>query len=116
MKTEPANTFRERQHALLQAVKARVSGSVSDCSKTKYLCVAIDLVMEDLPRHDYATCDAGRELKNLIHERLGGVPTLEAWLEKNHRISIGYAYRNEFRDKFQTTRHAWIDDLIKEFS
>ena len=53
----------------------------------------------------------------LIQERLGGISTLEEWLQYHHGI-CRYKYKNydEYSDRMQATRHAWIDSLIREFA
>ena len=53
----------------------------------------------------------------LIQERLGGISTLEEWLQYHHGI-CRYQYKNydEYSDRMQATRHAWIDSLIREFA
>jgi hypothetical protein len=45
-----------------------------------------------------------------IKDRLGSAKFLSGWLLKMHGID---AFSD--KDKYQETRHAWLDSLIKEF-
>ena len=66
------------------------------------------------------------EIKGVIKFRMSYELTLEDWLEKYHGINqISYSFPwvtdiqkklEDYDDKVQATRHAWIDSLIVEFS
>ena len=58
--------------------------------------------------------DKARAIK-IIEERLMGYHTLSQWLfayYPNHRVGLT---DGACMDKLQTTRHAWLTDLIREF-
>jgi hypothetical protein len=62
-----------------------------------------------------AITSARVELVRLLMERLGPNSTLEGWLVCGGWLGFRVPDDSE-RIKVQTTRHAWIDSLIKEFS
>ena len=82
-------------------------------TKHQYICHAIDDVSQT-----YMCWAKARAITMEIQRRLEGYYSLENWLRSVHNIhSSDYDrhFPDEFGDKVQTTRHAWIDSMIAEF-
>ena len=105
---------RKQRHDLLVRAKTLLARNASEAGPlglARFVCTAV---------RDASDCDdadgSRYDLRVLIRERMGGISTLEEWLEYHHGI-LGYPFSNhdEYLDKMQATRHAWIDSLIEEF-
>lgn len=89
----------------LKAAKPHLwCGTRHQSRKTEYICLALERVSRQHPTGvAYA--------KSLIAERLGRSNTLWGWLR-----SQGISQKQLTDDRVQQHRHAWVDQLIAEFS
>jgi hypothetical protein len=69
--------------------------------KTRYVCIAISLARQDTGEY---------MLRQLISQRINQYATVFGWLEKEY----GIVAKNQ--KERQAYRHAWVDNMIKEFS
>lgn len=97
---------------LLKATKQRlqVNCLFAPSGTSEFLCNAITLAAKKRRQ-----TMIGAKLRRLIAKRLGNHTTLDTWLFNEHGITFQQMYADDNR-KLQATRHAWLDDLIKEFS
>ena len=105
---------RKQRHDLLVRAKTLLARNASEAGPlglARFVCTAV---------RDASDCDdadgSRYDLRVLIRERMGGISTLEEWLEYHHCIFAYHHSYTEYANKMQVTRHAWIDSLIKEFS
>lgn len=94
---------------VLKAARKHLAVDSDDQSRHEFLCAAIEAAC----LRDDSRSEAGEMLRCLIMLRLQGYRTLDMWLRSEH--GIRGLYNNKSR-KLQATRHAWLDDLIREFS
>lgn len=89
--------------------------------KERYICCAL----EQVGLLNRALYGATVALRELVMHRLGDEPdgsmSLYLWLHDEHRVAtsvVGLTYEVsvERDDYVQACRHAWLDDLISEFS
>lgn len=85
---------------------------VARLSKHRYICHAILQALR--ASRDDLRLLTGSALRRLIVARMGGLSTLEYWLQEHHGVTLEQCGR-QFT-KLQRTRRAWIDSLIEEFS
>lgn len=90
--------------ALTSAKRHLWRGSRSREGKTEYICIALECFAH---RHPIGALHA----KSMISERLGADVTFRSWLEQQ-----GIAKRSLTYARVQQHRHAWVDQLIAEFS
>ena len=81
--------------------------------KMRYICHSI-IRAEELSGVPVADAD---RVRAIIHERLHPSHTLERWLNTNHDVCYlpDLPAQQEYVNKLQFTRHAWIDSMIAEF-
>lgn len=95
---------------VLKGAKALLWDGASECDTQvhthEYICSAIQsYCMKHYPTDSIV-------LKKLIHSRLGGYATFRNWLQFQCDIPA-----HELTNKaVQAHRHAWLDELIAEFS
>ena len=80
--------------------------------KQRYICLSVD---DTSNRWRYLTSKEDREIiaiKKMIAERITPHHTVYLWL---HRVA-GIPIEQLTADNMQTYRHAWLQELIKEFS
>jgi hypothetical protein len=70
-------------------------------SKTCYVCIAISLARQDTSEY---------KLRQLISQRIDHNLSVFGWLAKEYGIVA------ENQKERQAYRHAWVDNMIKEFS
>lgn len=124
MKTQPLFTESERPVAALLLRKAKLVLAWSwweanpqgyrQARRMQYICRAI-AVAQDRSNLDVGQKLVGQKLRNLIMRRLNGSGSLESWIVYQKGLAV-FPLSTEDHDKMQQTRHAWIDDLIREFS
>ena len=82
--------------------------------KTSYICVAI---RRGHPNYDplqgsWRDPAAVAAARQIIHNRICGLYTLETWLDERCGIPSNDTLQSK---RMQTYRHAWLQALIKEF-
>lgn len=101
--------LKKQVHSALKAAKHYLrDGQSFDNNITNYICIALTNAAKD----DLSLCKGVEKAKKIISSRLGICYTLTTWLE------INGVTEEELRDykKLQQHRHAWLDQLIEEFS
>ena len=76
-------------------------------SKERFICSALQRVS--------ASTNRGK-LQLLISRRLGSSSTVEGYLDRKGFIKFRRQTTNPAMAKIQAFRHAWVDELIREFS
>lgn len=102
--------------AILRDAKTRLANNDDDCDYVnKWSCICFTINANDKQRVF---------LREWITELLGGDPllSLDTWLYVNHNISYSHnpeiraamSY-DQFLEKVQQTRHAWLDWMIQHW-
>jgi len=78
--------------------------------KEMYVCYATNKAWES----GFITHEKLVEITDHIALLLGGAQSLEVWLMRVHGIPC-MLNNDEYLDKLQVTRHAWVDNMIAEF-
>lgn len=89
-----------------RAAKRRIAGNTD-----RYICHALQHAF-NCHTIGFSAMDAAR---TLVNERLNNQHTLEAWLYFEHDVAFDTTDAT-YRAKIRTTRIAWLNSLIKEFS
>lgn len=92
---------------LLKGAKKHLAVTNNEFNKTSFICFAINRANSH---------GGGNRLRDIIHERLGTSGTIEQWLLKNKHITRHQLLSKKTKNKIQQFRHAWVDELIREFS
>lgn len=97
-----------------KAAKKFLRGPDLDPDKIKFICYAICTARDA----GAITADQCFRARTLVLERLGGFTTLEQWLYQKVPQYPRALYLNAVsaKERVQSTRHAWLDSLIREFS
>ena len=101
--------LKKQVHAALKAAKNYLrDGETFNNNNTDYICIALTNATKDY----FYLFKGAEKAKKIISDRLGICYTLTTWLE------INGITEEELRDykKLQRHRHAWLDQLIEEFS
>lgn len=81
--------------------------------KNMYICHAI---RESLKTYRYLNVSDYIRVRNIVESRLDPYTCFESWLRVNHGIDkASFPSPEEYFNKLQATRHAWVDSMIEEF-
>lgn len=94
--------------AFKNAVQYLDKGVKGDNTGTEFICWAIE---DGTPAGDWRVSGVDYA-KKVIQERISPFTTVEWWLQEKHNIRCW----NLTRKNLQSYRHAWLEELIREFS
>jgi hypothetical protein len=83
--------------------------------KSHYICLAAEAARDD----GRITGSAYYRITSKVSSLLGGCSSLGQWLKVRHGVDEVLWFHVDYQDyveKIQATRHAWVDSLILEFA
>ena len=100
----------------LQIVKKQyLAHDLTDLTgQSHYICIAAEMARND----GCITGSAYYRITSKITGLLGGIGSLGRWLRKHHEVPEVLWFQGGYQDyveKLQATRHAWVESLIAEF-